>query len=272
MLNKKFGLVTVVMVVFILLLSACGSGKANSSTGENEKAKGEKQSLLDQIKEKGEMSVAMGGKYPPFNLINENNELDGFDVDIAKEIAKRLGVKPKFVTTEWDAIITGLVTKKYDMILGSMTITEERKQKADFVQYYTSGTAIIVPEDSDIKGKEDLKNKTVGVGLGTTHEKKAREVGAEVKTYSAGVDAFNDMINGRVDAVLSDELLAAYGIKKKDYPFKIVGEKLMEERIGIAVRKEDDEFKKKLEEIMDEMREDGTYTEISKKWFDRDIR
>jgi polar amino acid transport system substrate-binding protein len=216
--------------------------------------------------------MAMGGKYPPFNFINDKNELDGFDVDIAKELSKRLGVKAEPVTTEFDAIITGLLTEKYDIVLGSMSITPERQEKVDFVQYYTSGGAIIVPKDSTIKAKEELNKAVVGVGLGTTFEKKAIELGAEVKTYSASVDAFTDMANGRLEAVISDKLLSANAIKTKGYPFKIVGDQLFVDKCGIAIRKDNKVLSAELAKLMDEMREDGTYTKISDKWFGMDIR
>ncbi|WLR49670.1 ABC transporter substrate-binding protein [Bacillus tianshenii] len=261
-------LLTIFSMLLLLVLAACGSEETSAPS----EAQGEDSTLLDEIKERGKITVAMGGKYPPFNYINEENELVGFDVDIAKEIAKRLGVEMEPVTTDWDAIITGLLTEKYDIILGSMSITPERQQKADFVQYYTSGAAIIVPEDSSIKGKEDLKGKTVGVGLGTTYEEKAREIGSEVKTYKSSVEAFTDMINGRIDAVISDKLLSAYGIKKKNYPFEIVGDHLFVDECGVALRKESNELEKEIQSIIKEMQEDGTYTEISEKWFGMDIR
>lgn len=263
-----FGIISALLILF---LAACGAESTDQKSGSTESKKTEK-SALDEIKERGTLTMAMGGKYPPFNFVNKENELDGFDVDIGKEIAKRLGVEAEAVSTEWDGIIVGLLTKKYDIVLGSLSITEERKEKVDFVQYYTSGAGIIVPKDSDIQSAEDLKGANVGVGLGTTFEEKAIELGAEVKTYSSSVDAFSDMINGRVDGVISDQLLAAYGIKQKDYPFKIVGSKLFIDPCGIAVRKDDEELRAEIAIIMEDMRQDGTYEEISKKWFDMDIR
>lgn len=282
--NKKRWIMMFLLVGLVFTLLACGNSQpdskqsAGNSSNASESANNEveqqteESSVLDEIKSRGHLSMAMGGKYPPFNFINENNELDGFDVDIGKEIAKRLGVEAKPVTTEWDGIIPGLIAGKYDIVLGSLAITEERKQKVDFVHYYTSGAAIIVPEDSDISGAEELAGVTVGVGLGTTYEAKAIELGADVKTYSASVDAFTDMINGRVQAVISDKLLTLYGIQEKGYPFKLIGETLFDELCGIAIRKEDKDLQEEIARIVDEMKADGTYTEISEKWFGTDIR
>ncbi|MCL6571427.1 MAG: ABC transporter substrate-binding protein [Bacillus sp. (in: Bacteria)] len=271
----KSGFLMVIILGLLFVLAACGaskSGSSNDSEGKEKPKVAESKSIVDEIKERGTLTMAMGGKYPPFNFINDKNELDGFDVDIAKEIAKRMGVKAEPVTTEWDAIITGLLTSKYDIVLGSLSITPEREEKVDFVQYYTSGGAIIVPKDSKIKSKEELNKALVGVGLGTTFEKKAIELGAEVKTYSASVDAFTDMSNGRLKAVISDKLLSANAIKTKGYPFKIVGEELFVDICGIAIRKDNTELRDEIAKLIEEMREDGTYTEISEKWFGMDIR
>lgn len=277
---KKALLVSLVFAV-VFAIAGCGSEKKadtkgspsasvspSPSAGQSSAAKTE----LDDIKARGSLSIAMGGKYPPFNFMNASNELDGFDVDIANEIANRLGVKAKYVTSEWEGIIPGLLTNKYDIILASMAITEERLTKVNFVHYYTSGAAVIVPNDSKVNVAADLKGLTVGVALGTTYEKKAIELGAEVKTYSSSADALNDMVNGRVDGVIADKLLSTYAIKTKNLPFKIVGELLYTEKEGIAIRKEDTNLQQAIQDIMNEIFNDGTYEKISKKWFDIDIR
>src|SRR5690606_34456587 len=128
---------TFLLVGVISILMACGNSQTasnqstdnTSSSSESATNSGEQNtaepSVIDEIKARGHLSMAMSGKYPPFNFINVNNELDGFDVDIGKEIAKRLGVEAKPLTTEWDGIITGLTTQKYDIVLGSLSITEE---------------------------------------------------------------------------------------------------------------------------------------------------
>ncbi|MGE5702791.1 MAG: ABC transporter substrate-binding protein [Clostridia bacterium] len=259
-------------ILFLLVASLLTVTSVGCSGGSKEAGGQAAANTLEKIKQRGNLTMAMGGKYPPFNYKNKQNELDGFDMDIAKEIAKRLGVEAKAVTTEWDGIIAGLLTSKYDIILGSMAITEERKQKVDFVHYYTSGASIVAPSDSPAKGPEDLKGVTVGVGMGTTYEKKAREFGADVKTYATSVDAFTDMVNGRVQAVITDKLIASNNIKEKNLPFKLVGEPLYEEKCGIAIRKDDPELKAAIEKALEDMRQDGTYTTISEKWFGMDIR
>lgn len=258
---------TALLLLCIFIIVGCSSNNASDTETDTEPL-----TPLEEIQEKGSMVVAMGGTYPPFNFMNNENELDGFDVDIAKEIAKRLGIEAEPIATEWGSIIPGLLGNKFDIILGSMAITDERKEKVNFVPYYTSGAAIVVPIDSTIEGQTDLKDTKVGVGLGTTYEAKARELGAEVTTYSSSVNALTDMTIGRIDAVVSDQLLAAHAIQKGEYDFKIVGDRLFDEYMGIAVRPDASDFQDEIQRVVDEMMEDGTYTEISEKWFGIDIR
>lgn len=254
-----------IMFVLLILLIAtgCGAAKSNSVAA----------TTLDRIKADGKMTYAMSGQYPPFNFYNTQNQLTGFDVEIGQEIAKRIGVSPAPVATEWDGIIAGLTTGKFDMILGSMAITDERLQKVNFsTPYYRSGAQIIVPTDSKISGGTDLKNKTVGVVLGTTYETKARDLGATVKTYKGDPDAFNDMLNGRLDAVITDKIVGLNAIKKNNYPFKLAGGLLYEEKMGIAIRKDSPKLLEAVNNALAKMMEDGTYKQISEKYFNADIR
>lgn len=280
---KKKSVVLSLLCALVLFLAACGSSSSNSGTSSPQPSNSPSPSassaqpeapktILDEIKERGYISFAMGGKYPPFNFMNTSNELEGFDVDIAKEIAKRLGVEARFVTSEWEGLIPGLLSNKFDVILASMAITEERLQKVNFVHYYTSGAAIIVPQDSTIAGASDLNGVNIGVGQGTTYEKKAIELGGKTTTYSASADALADMMNGRVEAVISDKLLSTYAINTKNYPFKVVGDLLYDEKCGIAIRKEDTALQDEIQKIITEMQADGTYEAISKNWFGIDIR
>ncbi|WP_045573166.1 ABC transporter substrate-binding protein, partial [Desulfosporosinus sp. I2] len=225
------------------------------------------------IKADGKLTYAMSGQYPPFNFFNEQNELTGFDVEIGQEIAKRINVNPAPIATEWDGLIAGLKASKFDMILGSMAITDDRLKEVNFsASYYRSGAQVIVPSDSNIRGEADLKDKTVGVVLGTTFETKARELGATVKTYKGDPDAFNDMANGRLDAVITDKIVGLNAIKKNNYPYKLVGDLLYEEKMGIAIRKDSPKLLEAVNNALGEMMDDGTYQKISEKYFSADIR
>ncbi|GAB6153850.1 ABC transporter substrate-binding protein [Desulfosporosinus burensis] len=260
---KKFNMLILVTLT-LLVATGCGTSKSNSDPTTT---------TLDRIKADGKLTYAMSGQYPPFNFFNEQNVLTGFDVEIGQEIAKRINVNPTPIATEWDGLIAGLIASKFDMILGSMAITDDRLEKVNFsTPYYRSGAQVIVPSDSNISGGADLKGKTVGVVLGTTFETKARELGATVKTYKGDPDAFNDMANGRLDAVITDKIVGLNAIKKNNYPYKLVGDLLYAEKMGIAIRKDSPKLLEAVNSALAEMMDDGTYQQISEKYFSADIR
>ncbi len=257
---KRFNLL-ILITLFILVATGCSTSSNTATT------------TMDKIKDDGKLTYAMSGQYPPFNFFNEQNKLTGFDVEIGEEIAKRISVDPAPIATEWDGLIAGLKASKFDMILGSMAITDERSEMVNFsTPYYRSGAQIIVPADSSISGGTDLKGKTVGVVLGTTFETKARELGATVKTYKGDPDAFNDMANGRLDAVITDKIVGLNAIKENNYPYKLVGDLLYTEKMGIAIRKESPKLLEAVDNALKEMMDDGTYKKISEKYFSADIR
>ncbi|MFT9846777.1 ABC transporter substrate-binding protein [Aneurinibacillus sp. REN35] len=272
MMRKMKGMLGVFAALLILLLAACGSNGMNSKeAGAQKQAEGS--GVLEKVKSAGVMNVGIEGAYPPFNYFNNKNELEGFDVDITNEIAKRMGIKANFVATPWDTIIGGLLSKKYDMILSSMAITEERLKKVDFTEpYYHTGAQLFAPSSSNITDPTKINGKRVGVSIGTTFEKKANELGAEMVTYKNDLLAFQDLANGRIDGVITDKGVGARMIKEKGYPFKPIGDMLYKDKAGIALNKKEEAFKNELNKHLKDMLEDGTYEKISKKWFNEDIR
>ncbi len=233
---------------------------------------------LEKIKEKGEMSIALTGAYPPFSLINDQNEVVGFDVAIGSEIATRLGVEPLIVTTAWDGILAGLLAGKYDTIVGSMTITPERQKVVDFVgPYYRSGRAIFIPADSSAATLDDLKGKKIGVTLGETHEKWANaqaDMDWDIRTYKGLPELMLELEHGRIDAFIIDSIPgkvaidAGKPIKMMDLP-NLEGGSV---EIGIAIRKDNPELKAAMQKALDEMMADGTYEKIAVEWVGADIR
>jgi polar amino acid transport system substrate-binding protein len=232
---------------------------------------------LDRIKAAGEMKIAMSGAYPPFNFINEKNEVVGFDAAIGREIATRLGVKPVIVTTAWDGILPGLLAKKYDTICGSMTITAKRQEVVDFVgPYYRSGRGIFIRQDENATALADLKGKTIGVTLGETHEKWARtQQGWKIQTYKGLPELMLELENQRIDAIVIDSIPGLLAIKQSNAPIKKMDLPEIEGgdvNIGIAIRKDNPELKAAMQKALDDMMADGTYTKIAMEWIGYDIR
>ncbi|MBA9028414.1 MULTISPECIES: ABC transporter substrate-binding protein [Bacillaceae] len=250
----------------LILLSACGS-KQESGTEKTGKAENTEMGLVKE----GNLTFSMTGIYPPLNF-KKDGKLTGFDVEIGTEIAKRMGLEANPVTNPWETIIQGLKAKKYDAIIGSMTATPERDKQVDFTEpYYLSGAQIFVAEGSTIQSKDDLKGKTIGVIQASTWKDLADELSDKVKGYPVDTNALQDLELGRLDAVITDKIVGLNAQKEKGLKIKPVGELLNEDRVSVAVNEGNTELKEKINEAIQSMVDDGTYEEISMKWFNRNI-
>ncbi|MGK7376392.1 transporter substrate-binding domain-containing protein [Planococcus sp. 1R117A] len=269
MMKKRSFLLIVLVAVFALMLAACGSETGSEGTDT------EKTVLLDQIKEEGVLKVGLMGTYRPYNFMNENQEMDGFDADIAKEVADRLGVEVEFVAQEFSGMIAGLQAEKFDVVISQMTITDERKEQMDFSDpYITNQVKVIVSEDNDsITAVEEFKGKDIGVGLGTNDETYLRtelmpEVGEfNIMTYDDVITTLKDLDAGRVDATINNMYAIKPVVEQNGFKIKAVGEPIKSDQAGIAARKGNEEIITELNRILAEMKEDGTYNEIFVKWF-----
>lgn len=232
---------------------------------------------LDTIKEKGVMRIAMTGQYPPFNFVNDKNEVVGFDPAIGAEIGKRLGVEVEIITTAWDGIIGGLLANKYDAIVGSMSITDKRKEVVDFVgPYYRMNRAIFIKEGADVADIAGLNGHKIGVTLGETHEKWARtQDGWEIKTYKGLPELLLELDNGRIDAIVSDDIPVLLAIQKNGVAISALdtsGLSGTADSAGIAIRQGNPKLLAAMQEALDAMQADGSYTTIAKEWIGADIR
>ncbi|WP_390620592.1 substrate-binding periplasmic protein [Oceanobacillus picturae] len=275
MMKKKSFLLGILLAVFAIMLTACGSDSDKQEGEESEGSNMEGSSLLDQIKEEGQLKVGLMGTYKPYNFINEDQEMDGFDADIAKEVANRLGVDVEFVAQEFSGMIAGLQSEKFDVVISQMTITDERKEQMDFSDpYITNQVKVIVKEDNDsITSVEDFKGKNIGVGLGTNDETYLRtelmpEVGDfTIMTYDDVVTTLKDLDTGRIDATINNIYAITPVVEQNGFKIKAVGEPIKSDQAGIATRKGNEELIAELNRILAEMKEDGTYNEIFVKWF-----
>lgn len=230
---------------------------------------------LQKIQNRGTVSFAMSGQYPPFNFVNENNQLSGFDVEICDAIAALIEVEPRPLSTAWDGIIAGLLTNRFDLICGSMAITEARLKSIDFSDpYYRSGAQLFVKKDSPLLSATDLKGKRIGVTLGTTYEEWVREnlPAADVRTYKGVPDMLLEVMNNRIDGFITDRIVGAMAIDERNAPIQMAGSLLYEERMGIALRQGNPELKQAINAALQAIKEDGTYRDISMKWLKIDAR
>ena len=248
---------------------------------------------LDRVMKNKVLVEVTDQAYPPFSYIDEAGEVVGFDVDVSKEIAKRLGVEYKVETPSWEIIVAGNWNGRWDICVCSMTPTKERAEVLDFVNEYYSAPANVVVNvaNNDIKSAADLNGKKVGAQAGTTYEKYVQKqlvievpggtakidypfAEATVVPYDSEDTAFQDLALGtgkRLDAIVSGYLTAKERIDNAPDKFKIVGEPLYGEPIWVAVDKGDPEWEAKIKEIFKAMSDDGTLKAISEKWLDTDI-
>jgi polar amino acid transport system substrate-binding protein len=261
---KKF--MSFMMVLGMLLLTACGQNSDSATTEENSTA---------EASEKTITVITTAGGYP-FNAKNaKSQELEGFMIDIINELASRTDTKTEFTTGEWSSLIPSVQSGKADVIVDGMYITEERKEVINFTEpVFSYGEGLIVQEDdTTTKSLEDLAGKTVGVQIGTSYkdmlEEKASGINFEVKTYQNQADMLKDIQNGRIDAALADSPTFGYLLKlNPDSKFRIVEdyEPALAGLIGIGISKEQTELLEELNTAIAEMKEDGTFKEIYAKW------
>ena len=232
--------------------------------------------LLASAKGRGTLKIAMEGTYPPFNYKDQKTgQLAGYDVDVAKLVAARLGVKPEFVTTEWSAILAGLAAGRYDVIISQVGINPKREQVFAFSIPYTYSRAQLIVRKGDrahYATLADLKGKKVGVGQGSVFEQQARAVpGIDIKSYPAAPENLQDLAIGRVDAALNDSLMVAYLLNNSKLPIQAGARVGAVERTGITFQKGNPEFKAAVDKVLADAGADGSLKAISVKWFGSDV-
>lgn len=255
-----FGL-TAVMAAGVL--TACGS---SASSGDQ----------LSEIKNKGKVVIAMEGQWAPWTYHDETGELVGYDTEVGQAIAKKLGVEAEFIEGEWDGLFTGLDTKRYDMIINGVEITDERKEKYDFTTPYAYiKTALVVADtNTDINSFEDLAGKKTSNSLGSTYADMAAEYGAEVQNVDTLSETIDMVLSGRVDATLNAEVsFYDYLAEHPDAPIKIVALTDEASEVSIPLRKGDESaaLREAVNKAIEELAADGTLTALSNKYFGSDI-
>jgi lysine-arginine-ornithine-binding protein len=225
--------------------------------------------------------IGTEGAYPPYNFFDTNKQLQGFDVDIAKALCEKMKVKCEIVAQDWDGIIPALLANKYDAIVASMSVTDERKKVVDFTNKYYAATAqFIAPKNTTITDTTPaaMKGKTLGAQSSTTHssylEDKYKE--STIKLYATQDEANADLASGRLDGVLADKVALLEWLKTDAGKCcKPIGTDIKDAKYfgdaAIAVRKADADPKAMFDNAIDEIRKDGTYKKINDKYFEFDV-
>ena len=262
MMRKKIaGLLAACLALTVL--TACGKKQASSDR-------------LDQIREKGELVIALEGNWAPWSFHDDSDTLVGYDVEVGQAIARKLGVKATFVEGEWDGLLAGVEAGRYDMVINGVDVTEARKQTYDFsTPYAYIRTALVVKSGNDtIHSFEDLAGKTTANSIGSTYMEMAEGYGATC----SGVDTLDETIQmvlqGRADATLNANVsFFDYLSQHPDAAIKIVAESEEANEIAIPMQKGDDtaSLREAVDQAIEALRTEGKLSELSSKYFGADI-
>jgi cystine transport system substrate-binding protein len=232
------------------------------------------QTDLEAVRAAGVFKVGTEGTYAPFTFHDGSGKLTGFDVEIAREIGKRIGVKVEFVEGKWDGLIAGLDSRRYDAVINEVTITDARKAKYDFSSPYIVSKAVLVvrADNHAIKSFADLKGKKSAHTLTSNYAQLARKYGAEV----VGTDGFNQSVDlvlaGRADATINDSLsYLDFKKHKANAPVRIAASLPDAEAQGVLIRKGSPDFQAAINRALAQIKSDGTYKRISHKYFGEDV-
>lgn len=275
-------LTVILLAVFLVFgIAGCGSNnvqpaaqpESQDSADAQQQASDEPKSKVDEIKARGELIVGLSADYPPYEsheIINGEDKIVGFDIDLAQAIADELGVKLNIVDTSFNGLIPMLQSNKIDVIISGMTATEEREKSVDFSDIYFSGkNLVLVKKDSDIAAIDDLKDKMIAVQLGTTQEAAAQKAGMNTKPINLLTDAVMELKNGKVDAVLATEVVANNFIKVNDDIKALYIEELADEGGGsaAAVNEGNRDLVEVINKVLKDLKDSGKYDEMVNKWF-----
>lgn len=264
----------IVIISFMLVLAACGTNEEDTTDTDNTSTSDESASLYDEVIEKGILTVGTEGTYAPFTFHNNDGELTGYDVEVIREVAKRMGVETEFMETQWDSMFAGLNSERFDLIANQVGINEDRLESYDFSNPYTySSAVVVVPTDSDeINSFEDLDGKSSAQSLTSNFGDIAKENGAEIVSVEGLAQSIELLKQGRADVTVNDKLAVLdYLNQEGDESVHIVAEEGNVSETAFALNKGNQELVDAINEQLEAMREDGTLAEISKKWFGEDV-
>lgn len=268
---KRFVTISLAALAILSLgLTSCSKAVKNDGSG--------KDTSLETIKAKGKLVLGLDDAFPPMGYRNENNEIVGYDIDLAKEVAKRLGVELILQPIDWNAKEQELNTGKIDCIWNGFTITEERAKNMAFTKpYLKNAQVLVVKKSAPYQTLADLKGKAVGLQAGSSAAE-ALDGAAEFKASLKNVVEFKDNLTalmdlevGGVDAVIMDLIVANDNIKRAGKAYRILAESLSAEDYGVGFRKNDLALRDAVQSTLEAMAKDGTLADITTRWFGSDI-
>jgi len=259
-----------------LLMLSLTAGVLLSGCGNKDSAPAAQSAAAPALPTK--IVIGLDDNFPPMGFRDDKNQLVGFDIDLAREAAKRLGVEVEFKPIDWNAKEAELTGKRVDALWNGLTITEERKKNIAFTAPYMENHQIIVVKgDSSIKTKADMARKLIGVQDGssavdaiTRDEATARSF-KDLKKYGDNVTALMDLSAGRVDAVVLDEVVGRYYTAKKPGEYVVLEDNFGTEDYGVGLRKEDTELHARIDKALADMKQDGSGARIAEQWFGKNI-
>lgn len=261
--KKKLLVMVSIVAMFAMILTGCGS---SSSTDASDTS-------LEDLQKAGVMKVGMCPEYPPFESLNEDGEIEGFDVDLANAIAEKLGVKTEFVNTPYEGLISGLQNGDFDIIMSGMSPeeTDSAEETLCVTDNYYAVPEVILTKDSSIKSKEDLVGKKVGSHAGSTSEYAVQSLldeGIELESasYNRHSEAFADLKNGNIDAQIVEETWAKEKVQDGD-GITILEDPVTTVNAAGVIGHGKEAFTEAYNKALQELKDDGTYDEIVEKWF-----
>ena len=281
---KKRLLSAVMASAMVLSLAACGGAKTETTAAETTAEKKEETTTADTTAAEtaaeaagGTLIVGFDQDFPPMGFVGDNGEYTGFDLDLAKEVASRLGLEYKAQPIAWDSKDMELESGNIDCIWNGFTITGREDDYTWTTPYMANKQVFVVANDSDIKSQADLAGKVVEVQADSSAEAALKENQDLANTFGQLLTtpdyntAFMDLEQGAVDAVAMDVIVAGYQIKQRNADFKILDDSLSEEEYGVGFKKGNTELRDKVQGALEEMAADGTLAKISDEWFGEDV-
>ena len=268
--------------VMALSMTACGSSNsaAETTAADTEAAESQaEETTAEEAKttDGGTLIVGFDQDFPPMGFVGDDGEYTGFDLELAQEVAKRLGLEYKAQPIAWDSKDMELESGNIDCIWNGFTMTGREDDYTWTEPYMANQQVFVVANDSDINSQADLAGKIVEVQADSSAEaalKEAPELTATFKELLTTADyntAFMDLEQGAVDAIAMDVIVAGYQIQQRNADFKILDDSLSEEEYGVGFKKGNTELRDKVQSTLEEMAEDGTLQEVSEKWFSKDV-